>query len=116
MKKIILLILTLFILTACATQLSSIDEIKDLKSGKKVIATGIVVTGAQIGTEYHINYCSKPLYIQDEKGWIQIRGELASSELLGKEVEIAGRLVIPFCEAICACDGNILIDKIKILQ
>jgi len=110
---VILIVISIVVITLLPKSLS-VDNLRKEESGQLVILKGIVKTGAQIGTDYHINYCSEPFYLEDDTGYIQLN--IKDEKYLGKEVEVIGRYVVPVCEALCICERNIMVYSIRILE
>ena len=104
-------------------QFSTINKIKNLKPDRNVKLTGIVKTGTQIGTPFHLRYCGGPFYLEDNTGYVQLNivgddgiiKRNLDSVYLNKNVEVIGEYKVPLCQALCICEPNILIENIKIL-
>lgn len=108
------LVLGAVLMSGCVQPIFSVNKVKDLKADQTVRLVGVVKTGAQIGTDYHINHCAEPLYLIDDTGLIKL--DVKDEKYLNKKVEMTGRYRVPICEALCICDPKILVETIKIIE
>jgi hypothetical protein len=127
--RLLFLLITVCFATSCQNrELPLIMAVSDINatshSDKAVRAQGTVKRGIEIGTDYYVQSCSYPIFLQDDSGAIQIKvrtedGSHTSSpleEYLGKAVEVMGDYTVLSCSAICDCDGYISIQSITLLE
>jgi hypothetical protein len=105
--------------------LTAIGDINATDHSDRIVrAQGTVKRGIEIGTDYYVQSCPDPIFLQDDSGARQIAIETEDDthgidpleEYLGKKVEVIGTYTILSCDTVCDCDGYIAIERITPLE